>query len=69
MWRDGEDGLPPPAPRKIAVHFPTTGDQFYYFRKQIALDLLKHDIASVILMFPYYPRGNRRRSSRTCCRR
>ena len=33
---------------------PTTGDQFYYFRKQIALDLLKHDIASVILMFPYY---------------
>ena len=54
MWRDGEDGLPPPAPRKIAVHLPTTGDQFYYFRKQIALDLLKHDIASVILMFPYY---------------
>ena len=54
VWRDGEDGLPPPAPRKIAVHLPTTGDQFYYFRKQIALDLLKHDIASVILMFPYY---------------
>ena len=54
VWRDGEDGSPPPAPRKIAVHLPTTGDQFYYFRKQIALDLLKHDIASVILMFPYY---------------
>ena len=54
VWRDGEDGSPPPPPRKIAVHLPTTGDQFYYFRKQIALDLLKHDIASVILMFPYY---------------
>ena len=24
------------------------------YRKQIALELLRHDIASVILMFPYY---------------
>ena len=49
VWRDS-----PTPPRKIAVHLPTTGDQFYYFRKQIALELLKHDIASVILMWPYY---------------
>lgn len=49
VWRDS-----PSPPRKIAVHLPTTGDQFYYFRKQIALELLKHDIASVILMWPYY---------------
>ena len=56
VWREAEDpsSSPPPPPRKIAVHLPTTGDQFYYFRKQIALELLKHDIASVILMFPYY---------------
>jgi hypothetical protein len=54
VWRVGTDGSPTPPPTKIAVHLPTTGDQFYWFRKQIALDLLKHDIASVILMFPYY---------------
>ena len=49
VWKDTDR-----APTKIAVHLPTTGDQFYYFRKQIALDLLKHDIASVIPMLPYY---------------
>jgi hypothetical protein len=26
------------------------GDQYYWYRKQIALELLKHDVASVILM-------------------
>ena len=49
VWRTGDD-----PPDKIAVHLPTTGDQFYFYRKQIALELLKNDIASVILMFPYY---------------
>ena len=29
-------------------------DAFYWFRKQIALDLLSHEIATVIPMFPYY---------------
>ena len=49
VWRTGDT-----PPDKIAVHLPTTGDQFYWYRKQIALELLKHDVASVILQFPYY---------------
>jgi hypothetical protein len=54
VWKEATDGSPPPNPKRIAIHLPTTGDQYYWYRKQIALDLLKHDIASCILMFPYY---------------
>lgn len=49
VWRTGDA-----PPDKIAIHLPVTGDQYYWYRKQIALELLKHDVASVILMFPYY---------------
>ena len=64
VWKDTDR-----APTKIAVHLPTTGDQFYYFRKQIALDLLKHDIASVIPMLPYYGPRKPPSSTRTSSRR
>ena len=50
VWKTG--GVVPP--RKICIMLPTTGDAFYWFRKQIALDLLSHEIATVIPMFPYY---------------
>ena len=49
VWRTG--GVPP---SRLAIILPTTGDAFFWFRKQIALDLLTHDIASVIPMIPFY---------------
>ena len=49
IWRTGKK-----PPSKIAIHLPTTGDQYFWYRKQLAKDLLKHDVASCIPMFPYY---------------
>lgn len=42
-------------PRAIAFHFPCTGDEgFEYRREQVAKDLLKRGITSVLPMIPYY---------------
>jgi len=55
-----DDDLPLPASR-VAIHFPTTGDQWYWYRRRVAKQLAQRGVSSLILMFPLY--GERRPKS------